>query len=72
MDTPQRTQQGVPRGPAIEPGRTKLPSWCVVAGADHAINPDAERAAAKQIGETATEISSGSHAITLSHADEMA
>ncbi|MEU8982767.1 alpha/beta hydrolase [Streptomyces sp. NPDC048309] len=57
---------------AVEPGWKKLPSWFVVAGADHAINPDAERAAAKRIGATVTEIDGGSHAIALSHPDEVA
>ncbi|MFJ3307418.1 alpha/beta fold hydrolase [Streptomyces sp. NPDC086549] len=57
---------------AVEPGWKKVPSWFIVAGADHAINPDAERAAAKRIGATVTEIDGGSHAIALSHADEVA
>ncbi|WP_323139377.1 alpha/beta fold hydrolase [Streptomyces sp. NBC_01549] len=57
---------------AVEPGWKRLPSWFVVAGADHAINPDAERAAAKRMGSTVTEIAGGSHAIALSHADEVA
>ncbi|MFD0067764.1 alpha/beta fold hydrolase [Streptomyces sp. NPDC056690] len=56
---------------AIEPGWKTLPSWFVVASADHAINPDAERAPAERIGATVTEISGGSHAAALSYADEV-
>lgn len=56
---------------AVEPGWRHLPSWFVIAGADHAINPEAERAAAQRIGATATVIEGGSHAIALSRADEV-
>ncbi|MEZ0069490.1 pimeloyl-ACP methyl ester carboxylesterase [Streptacidiphilus sp. MAP12-20] len=42
-----------------------------VAGADHAINPDAERAAAQRIGATVTVVEGGSHAIALSRPDEV-
>lgn len=56
---------------AVEPGWKRVPSWFVIAGSDHAINPDAERAAAQRIGATATVIEGGSHAIALSRADEV-
>ncbi|MFF4395235.1 alpha/beta hydrolase [Streptomyces sp. NPDC001480] len=56
---------------AIEPGWKTLPRWFVVAGADRAINPDAERAPAERIGATVTEISGGSHAVALFYADEV-
>jgi pimeloyl-ACP methyl ester carboxylesterase len=53
---------------AVEPGWKKIPSWFVVAGADRAINPDSERAAAKRMGATTVEIDGGSHSIALSEA----
>ena len=56
---------------AVEPGWKNVPSWFVVAGADHAINPDAERAAAQRIGATVTVVEGGSHAIALSRSDEV-
>jgi pimeloyl-ACP methyl ester carboxylesterase len=53
---------------AVEPGWKTIPSWFVVAGADHAINPDSERAAAQRMGATTVEIEGGSHLIMLSQA----
>jgi pimeloyl-ACP methyl ester carboxylesterase len=60
---------GEPLG--VEPGWKTIPSWFVVAGDDHAINPDAERAAAERMGATKVEIDGGSHAIALSQADRV-
>jgi pimeloyl-ACP methyl ester carboxylesterase len=54
---------------AIEPGWKTIPSWFIVAGADHAINPDSERAAAQKLGSTMSEIAGGSHLIMLSHSE---
>jgi pimeloyl-ACP methyl ester carboxylesterase len=56
---------------AVEPGWKKLPSWFIVAGSDHAINPDSERAAAERMGATMAEIDGGSHAIALSQPDRV-
>jgi pimeloyl-ACP methyl ester carboxylesterase len=43
-----------------------IPSWFVIAGADHSINPDAQRATAARMGATTVEIGGGSHSIALS------
>ena len=43
----------------------ELPSWAVVATADHAIQPDAERTMAKRAGAHMVELD-GSHAVALS------
>jgi hypothetical protein len=40
---------------AVRPGWRTIPSWFVVAGADHSINPDSQRAAAAQMGATTVE-----------------
>jgi hypothetical protein len=45
---------------AVEPGWKKLPSWFIIAGSDHAINPDSERAAVERMGATMAEIDGGS------------
>jgi pimeloyl-ACP methyl ester carboxylesterase len=47
------------------PAWKKLPSWAVVATADHAIHPDAERDMAKRAGSETVEID-GSHAVAVS------
>jgi pimeloyl-ACP methyl ester carboxylesterase len=39
----------------------------VIAGADHSIDPDSQRAAARRMGATTVEIEGGSHSIALSH-----
>ena len=44
------------------PAWKKLPSWFVVASADHAIHPDAERFMAERAGSTTIELD-GSHAV---------
>jgi pimeloyl-ACP methyl ester carboxylesterase len=49
-----------------------VPSWFVVAGDDHAINPDSEQAAAKRMGSTMVEIDGGSHSIALSQPTRVA
>jgi pimeloyl-ACP methyl ester carboxylesterase len=50
----------------VEPGWKTIPSWFVIAGADHSINPDSQRAAAARMGATTVEIDGGSHSIALS------
>ena len=57
---------------AVQPGWRTIPSWFVIAGADHSINPDSQRAAAARMGATAVEIEGGSHSIALSHAERVA
>jgi len=51
---------------AVQPGWKTIPSWFVIAGEDHSINPDSQRAAAARMGATAIEIAGGSHSIALS------
>jgi pimeloyl-ACP methyl ester carboxylesterase len=51
---------------AVQPGWKTIPSWFVIAGADHSINPDSQRAAAARMGATTVEIEGGSHSIALS------
>ena len=69
----QRPASGIGFGEplAVTPGWKKAPSWFVVAGADRAINPDSERAAAQRMAATMSEIDGGSHAIALSQPDEV-
>jgi pimeloyl-ACP methyl ester carboxylesterase len=57
---------------AVDPGWKAIPSWFLVAGADRAINPAAQRAAAERMGSTTVEIPGGSHAIPLSQAPRVA
>jgi pimeloyl-ACP methyl ester carboxylesterase len=57
---------------AVEPGWKTIPSWFVVAGADHSINPDSQRAAAARMGATTIEIDGGSHSIALSESARVA
>lgn len=47
------------------PAWQTLPSWAIVATADHAIHPDAERDMAKRAGSETVEID-GSHAVAVS------
>jgi pimeloyl-ACP methyl ester carboxylesterase len=56
---------------AVEPAWKTIPSWFVVAGNDHAINPDAERAAAERMGATMIQIDGGSHSIALSQSQRV-
>ena len=56
---------------AVEPGWKTIPSWFVIAGADHSINPDSQRAAAARMGATTVEIEGGSHSIAVSQADRV-
>ena len=51
---------------AVQPGWKTIPSWFVIAGADHSINPDSQRAAAARMGATTVEIEDGSHSIAVS------
>ena len=48
-----------------------LPSWALVATADQAINPDAEREMALRAGATITEVDA-SHAVAVSQPDIVA
>jgi pimeloyl-ACP methyl ester carboxylesterase len=48
-----------------------LPSWAVVATADHAIHPHAERDMAKRAGSEITEIDA-SHAVPATHPADVA
>jgi pimeloyl-ACP methyl ester carboxylesterase len=57
---------------AVQPGWKAIPSWFVIAGADHSINPDSQRAAAARMGATTVEIEGGSHSIALSQSARVA
>ncbi|MEW2179675.1 alpha/beta hydrolase [Streptomyces sp. NPDC005406] len=48
------------------------PSWALVAGADHAINPAVERFGAERAGATVVEIEGASHAVAVSRPKEVA
>lgn len=50
---------------------TRLPSWFVVSGQDHAIHPDAQRFMAERAGATTTELD-GSHSVAISRSAEVA
>jgi pimeloyl-ACP methyl ester carboxylesterase len=56
----------------VEPAWMTIPSWFVIAGRDHSINPDSQRAAAARMGATTVEIEDGSHSIALSHPGRVA
>src|SRR5262249_2249502 len=56
----------------VQPGWRTIPSWFVVAGQDHAINPDSQRAAAGRMGATTVEIEYGSHSIAVSQSEGVA
>ena len=56
----------------VQPGWKTIPSWFVVAGADHSINPDSQRAAAERMGATTIEIEGGSHSIAVSQPERVA
>jgi pimeloyl-ACP methyl ester carboxylesterase len=53
------------------PAWKTLPSWAIVATADHAIHPDAERDMAKRAGSEITEIDA-SHAVPATHPADVA
>ena len=53
------------------PAWQRLPSWAVVATADHAIQPQAERDMAKRAGSEVTEIDA-SHAVPATHPADVA
>ena len=53
------------------PAWQRLPSWAVVATADHAIHPQAERDMAKRAGSETTEINA-SHAVPATHPADVA
>ncbi|MFE9573712.1 alpha/beta fold hydrolase [Streptomyces sp. NPDC006692] len=48
------------------------PSWALVAGADHAINPEVERFGAQRAGATIVEIEGASHAVAVSQPKQVA
>ncbi len=58
--------------PATDVGWASLPSWAIVAGADRAIHPSAERDMARRSESTITEIDGASHAVAVSHPKEVA
>lgn len=58
---------GLPSGP---PAWKSIPSWYLVASADHVIPPAAERVMAARAGATTVEIDS-SHVAMISHPDEV-
>ena len=53
------------------PAWKTLPSWAIVATADHAIHPHAERDMAKRAGSEITEIDA-SHAVPATHPADVA
>ena len=53
------------------PAWKSLPTWFLVADADQAIPPDAERQFAKRMGATTVEVMSG-HLAMVSHPEEVA
>jgi pimeloyl-ACP methyl ester carboxylesterase len=53
------------------PGWHSLPSWAIVATADHAIHPDAERDMAKRAGAETVELDA-SHAVAVSQPERVA
>ncbi len=53
------------------PAWRSLPSWAIVATADHAIHPDAERDMAKRAGAKVVELD-GSHAVAVSQPERVA
>jgi pimeloyl-ACP methyl ester carboxylesterase len=57
---------------SVEPGWKRLPSWFIVAGADHCAHPDGQRAAAERMGSTTVEIEDGSHAVAISQPERVA
>ena len=72
-----RARSGRRRSPAFAtsvtgtPAWKTLPSWAVVATADHAIHPNAERDMAKRAGSEITEIDA-SHAVPATHPADVA
>ena len=56
---------------AVEPAWKSLPSWFLVTTQDNAINPDSQRAAAKRMKATITEIAA-SHAVMVSQPGKVA
>jgi len=57
---------------AVEPAWKRVPTWWVIGTDDRAINPDYQRAIAKKIGATVTELDGGSHSIAISRSEEVA
>jgi pimeloyl-ACP methyl ester carboxylesterase len=57
---------------SIEPAWKGVPTWWVFGSEDGGINPEYQRAAAKKIGATLTEVPGGSHTMLVSRSDEVA
>jgi len=58
--------------PSSTPAWKTIPSWFLVAGADHAIPPAAEQAMARRAGSHTEVIRTASHAVLVSHPDATA
>ncbi|MFD1875579.1 alpha/beta hydrolase [Hymenobacter bucti] len=58
--------------PISVPAWKTKPSWYLVAGADHMINPDLERMYATRAHSHQVEIAGASHSVYISHAKEVA
>jgi pimeloyl-ACP methyl ester carboxylesterase len=57
---------------SVEPAWRNLPCWFAIATADHAIHPESQHFAAEKMTARTVVIEGGSHAIALSHPDEVA
>ncbi|MCW2783222.1 MAG: alpha/beta hydrolase [Marmoricola sp.] len=57
---------------SVDPAWKRVPTWWVLGTEDQAINPDYQRATAKKIGATVTELAGGSHSIAVSRSEEVA
>lgn len=58
--------------PSTTPAWKTIPSWFLVAGADHAIPPAAEMAMARRAGSRTEVLRGASHAVLVSHPDSTA
>lgn len=58
--------------PSTTPAWKTVPSWFLVAGADHAIPPAAEQAMARRAGSHTEVVRGASHAVLVSHPDATA
>lgn len=56
-------------GPSGPPAWKSLPSWYVVAGADHVIPPALQRFMAERAGSRTVEVKDSSHVVMMSHPD---
>ncbi|MCL7376902.1 alpha/beta fold hydrolase [Streptomyces sp. 35G-GA-8] len=64
------TQRPLAAGAFTEPAAAAAwktrPSWALVAGGDHGINPEVQRFGAERAGATTVEVANASHAVALS------